>query len=221
MHTILNDIDLNTIYQRVLRTSTDQPGFYYKDLGKDLDSYTFRQTMVEVKNGLSELCQMYTEFQLNYQWLGRFSHQSTSGFHRDSSTPHSVLMLGYEPTEIDSSVSLADYTKLIKEEGLAVEEYFGAKEEINGANKDYPIEDYATELLPFPKDHYRLVILNNSRSFEEETYGIFHRGEILQKDLSKDRILDSIMLTLCKKGTAEQYSDESVREFIQTDKVER
>lgn len=129
--------ELNTIYDKVFRESTDQPGFFYLDLGKKINSKTFRKWMVQLKEGLSNVCNLRTNKQLNYQWLGRFNHQHSSRFHRDSANEQSILMLGYEPTKISSKVYVADYTKLIEEQNTSLATYFGESQEVNTASSSF------------------------------------------------------------------------------------
>ncbi|MCR9248818.1 MAG: hypothetical protein NXI20_00285 [bacterium] len=212
--------ELEEIYKNVFRDSTAQPGFFFKDFGKDIGSEDFRAVMVELKEGLTELVNKNTDHQLNYHWLGRFDHQHTSGFHRDSADPNSVLMLGYEPTTIDSRVFLADFSKLVEDKGISMIEYFGG-DDINTARDEKEIEPYVTELTPFPKDTYRLVILNNAKSFNQPSFGMFHRGEVPEKSNGSDRVINSIMMYQTDKGTVESYGEKEVAEFINTQEVNR
>ena len=213
--------ELHVIYETVLRESTQHAGFYFKDFGAQLGSEKLRKSMVELKEGLSAISAQRTAHQLNYQWMGRFNHQHSSGFHRDSAHEHSFLILGYEPSKVDSRVSVADYSQLIADKKLSIEVYFEANTEVNIFNKNWDLAPYATELKPFPKENYRLLVLNNSKSFKEATFGVFHRGEVLQKSEQEDRILNSIMLYRADKGTAEQFNEEAVSDFITTDVVHR
>ncbi|MEL6535776.1 MAG: hypothetical protein AAFQ98_10210 [Bacteroidota bacterium] len=212
---------LEVIYQAVFRRSTEQPGFYFEDLGPQGDSSAFRKRMVALKEGLARLCKMHTRQRLNYQWMGRFSHQHTSQFHRDSAQPHSYLILGYEPTQVESKVSLADYTKLVEDQGISLAEYFGGSQEVNTANADPQLQRYVTELAPFPKNHYRLLLLNNSKSFETTTYGVFHRGEVLQKVAGEDRILNSLMLYTTTLEEEDPHTPQEVNNFVTTEHVDR
>lgn len=135
-HAAFSAKELHVVFEAVFRDSTIQPGFYYQDLGKQIDSKTFRQRMVALKDGLSNICELRLNKQLNYQWVGRFNHQHASRFHRDSAEAHSFLMLGYEPTKVDSKVYVADYTKLIETQNISLETYFGGSQDINTAADD-------------------------------------------------------------------------------------
>lgn len=212
---------LQAIYEAVFRNSSEQPGFYFQDFGSQIDSATFRQKMVELKEGLSNLCELRTNQQLNYQGIGRFNHQHSSRFHRDSAEEHSFLMLGYEPTQVDSKVYVADYTKYIESQNISLEAYFGGNQSVNTASDEQLLEPYITELEPFSKNHYRLLLVNNSKSFEAKTWGVFHRGEVLQKLEGEDRTLNYMMLHLCDTTVKEQYNAQKISDFINTRNVDR
>jgi len=213
--------ELDNIYHSVFRQSTDQPGFYYQDFGDQMDSKTFRRIMVELKNELSNISGIRSNKKLNYHWIGRFDHQHSSRFHRDSAAAHSFLILGYEPTKVDSRVSLADYTKHMESQSMSLKSYFGENEDINTIDNDELLAPYTTELTPFPKNHYRLILLNNSKSFEEPTFGVFHRGEVTQKIDGEDRIINSMMLHLCDKSVDELHDTQDVLNFVNTNKIDR
>ena len=201
---------LDIIYKSVFRNSTKQTGFYYQDFGTKMDSKTFRQKMVELKNGLSKICNIRINKRPNYQGLGRFNQQHSSRLHRDSAQEHTFLMLGYEPTKVQSKVFIADYTKYIENHNLSIAAFFGGVQDVNTIENDSLLDSYITELKPFPKNHYRLVILNNSKSFKEKTFGVFHRGEILKKIKSGNRVLNYMMLRIGDENVEEQYDKQAI-----------
>lgn len=210
-----------TFYEKVFRNSIEQPGFHWVDFGKDIDSTIFRQKMVDLKDELTELCRIHLHQELIYQWLARFNHQHTSRFHRDSAAEHSILMLGYEPTQVDSQVYIADYSKLIEKENTSLIDFFGGNEDVNIPFDESSLASYSTELLPFPKNHYRLLVLNNSKSFEDKTYGVFHRGDIPEKIEGEDRVINSVMLNIGEIGTKENYKEKEIVDFVTTNKIDR
>lgn len=210
-----------TIYNNIFRESTKQTGFYYLNLGSKLDSKVFRQLMVEFKNALSNLCKQHLKKELHYQSLGRFNHQNTSKPHRDTAGNHSFLMLGYEPTMVESKAYITDYSKYIEHKGISIETFFGEDKEANLVDDISLLEDYKTEMKPFNKDDYRILIANNSRSYEETTLGVFHSAEITKKLDNQDRILNYIMLQLSDLNSEEQYTLQNVQEFLSTDKINR
>lgn len=210
-----------TIYNNTFRESTKKDGFYYLNLGSKSNSKTLRQLMVDLKNALSTLCNQHLKKELHYQSLGRFNHQNTSKPHRDTADNHSFLILGYEPTMVESKAYITDYSKYIEYEGISIETFFGEDMEANLVEGISSLENYSTEIKPFNKDDYRILIANNSRSYEESTFGVFHSAEIPKKLDGQDRILNYMMLRLSNLNCKEQYSLQNVQEFLSTDKVNR
>jgi hypothetical protein len=60
---------------------------------------------------------------LSYHWLVRFDQQVNTPFHVDNAADQSFLMLGYEPSEIESELHIADYYKYANESGTATKDY--------------------------------------------------------------------------------------------------
>lgn len=212
---------LNTIYDAVFRESTNQPGYYFIDFGAIIDSETFRERMVSLKDGLSEICEFRSNKQLSPQVMGRFNHQHSSRFHRDTAVENSFLMLGYEPTRVDSKVYVADYTKYMECQNISLETYFKGDQEVNTVDNDQVLRPYISEVTPFPKSNYRLLLLNNSKSFEEKTFGVFHRAEVSQELKEEDRLLHYMMLNLREKRIGTAAEEKAILDFINSDKINR
>ncbi len=201
------------IFKSVFRHSTEQPGFYVLDFSHQIDAITFRQYMVDIKQVLGNLCKVRLNKKLDYQSVGRFNHQNTSKLHRDTAMPHSFLMLGYEPTEVKSNMYIADYSRFIEDQGMTIESYFKGDHETNQPYGNLP-KSYITQLPPFVKDHYRLLLLNNSKSFEKPTLGVFHAAEIYETLPNEPRILNYMMMYLCDLETKDAYSEEAIKGFV-------
>lgn len=213
--------EIETAYNAVFRSSTNQPGFYSWDFGSQIDSKTFRQYMVDLKKELSKLCGLQLNKQLNYQSVGRFNHQHTSKLHRDTANNHSFLMLGYEPTTVDSKVYVADYSKYLEEKNITLEAFFGGDREANLVENNNVLEPYKTEFTSFKKENYSLLLLNNSKSFDETTFGIFHAANIPNKVETQDRVINYMMMQLSENNEKEQYDSQIIDEFVSTNKVNR
>jgi hypothetical protein len=48
---------------------------------------------------------------LSYHWLVRFDQQVNTPFHVDNAADQSFLMLGYEPSEIESELHIYKYMR--------------------------------------------------------------------------------------------------------------
>jgi hypothetical protein len=109
------------VSKNVFRTNTNEVGFIHLDFGKNLTPYQFR-SMVDLKNELSKFTIVKYDKKLSYHWLVRFDQQVNTPFHVDNAADQSFLMLGYEPSEIESELHIADY-KYANESGTATKDY--------------------------------------------------------------------------------------------------
>lgn len=208
--------EVQTIYNAVFRDSTSQPGFYFRDFGSEIGAKPFREQMIDLKNKLSSLCEAQQSKRLNYQSLGRFNHQHSSKFHRDTSDANSFLMLGYEPTKIDSKVCVADYTRYFEHQNKPLDGSFDGYVDTNIVDNDQLPSTYVTELSPFIKSNYRLLFLNNGESF-----GVFHGAEVANIIDNQDRVINYMMMYLCDLHVDEPYSTKNVIDFVNMEKIDR
>lgn len=206
-------------FNAIFRQSTKQPGYFYWNLGSNLDSHRFRLLLIKLKKELSVQCEQKLNKKLLLKSLGRFNQQHSSKPHRDTSVDHSFLILGYEPTNVDSKIFVTDYTKYIEEHHLSLEEFFGKNKDANLVKDTSAFSSYINEIKSFTKKHYRILIVNNSKSFEEKTYGVFHSAEIPKKTETEDRIINYVMLQLSDLKSKEQYTTQDIEEFLNTDNV--
>ncbi|MCU0431342.1 MAG: hypothetical protein MUF42_15370 [Cytophagaceae bacterium] len=213
--------NIDTIYRKVFRTDYTEPGFIVIDFGLTFTSEKLRETMVKLKNQLSQLHIERAGQKLLYQWMGRFDQQETTKFHLDNAADQSFLMLGYEPSVIKSKLLFADYSALAKSMNISGEEYFEKYNPmfIDGENL---LKPFITEIEGFREDSYKIVLMNNSNSNKpEETIGVFHKAEIIQKDLTKERVINSTMMYSANVEENERFSYEEQQKFITTDKISK
>lgn len=83
------------------------------------------------------------------------------------------------------------------------------------------LEPYTTKIKQFPKDIYKIIFINNSNaSTENKTRGIFYIAKILKQDLTKSRVINSMMLNMtCENEKDRNNISES--EFIITDHIRK
>jgi hypothetical protein len=106
-------------------------------------------------------------------------------------------MLGYEPSEIESELHIADYYKYANESGTATK----------GSSSSSIFKDEGSELAPYvtkvklvQSDSFTIVLINNSNpKSDPETLGVFHKA-VIKPDLSKSRIVNSMVLNMLPKG---------------------
>jgi len=220
----IKEINIKNIAQycinNVFRTNTNQAGFVHLDFGKQIGSNQLRSIMVDLKAEFSKYTAEQFNKTLSYQWLGRFDQQVTTPYHLDNAGDQSFLMLGYEPSEIESELYLADYHKFSRESETASNQHF---------DKTYPIfkgdetllKPYITEVSPFKKDTYKIILLNNSNSNpENETLGVFHMARIIKQDLNKSRVINSMMLNMMSESENNE-KEISEDEFKTTDHISK
>jgi hypothetical protein len=66
--------------------------------------------------------------------------------------------------------------------------------------------------------------MNNSNSNtnkHSETIGLFHKAEIIQKDPTKERVINSTMIYSGNIEDIESFSEEQQQNFITTDKISK
>jgi hypothetical protein len=203
-----------SLFASVFRRDFTQPGFAVLDFGRDYSSEKLRGTMVALKNALHERCLHETGRALHYQWLGTFDQQATTKFHRDNAPAQSFLMLGYEPTKVKSRVFLADYLLFARDHNISEADYFEHHNPMY-VEREQALAPYTTEVMPFDETTYKIVLINNSNSTENNgTLGLLHKAEMLTPDPRESRIVNSMMLAFAESGEAELVSEAQAAAFL-------
>jgi len=206
-----------TIFAKVFRTQHEAPGFALLSYEGAMDSKRLRKYMVDLKNGLSRLCEKELGEELDYCWLARFDQQETTKFHRDNAPVDSFLMLGYEPTTVESRLQIADYHQLVTERRIPVEEYYAAHNPMFKDGEE-ELKPYIQEVEGFDKAAYQIALINNSDLRSAKTFGVLHKAEMLQKDPTQARVVNSMMLCL---NPSDKLTKEEERKFLETDAISR
>lgn len=218
------EINIQNIAQHcidnVFRTNVDSAGFIHLDFGKDLNSIQLRSIMVELKKELSKFTLKKFNKELTYHWLVRFDQQVNTPFHLDNAGEQSFLMLGYEPSEIESELYLADYYKYANYSGMAPEGYLKNFSPVF-KNDEALLAPYITKVKPFKSDRYKIVLINNSNpNSDRETLGVFHKAVIVNPDLNKSRIVNSMLINMSSQLNSSENENKEV-EFINTDVISK
>lgn len=204
------------IYKKVFRTDFSEPGFVIIDFGSSLTSEKLRESMVELKNNLNLIHRERFGAKLMYQWMGRFDQQETTKFHIDNAAEQSFLMLSYEPTVIKSKLYFADYIQFAKSVNLSVKEYFKKYNPMftDGENL---LKPYITEIEGFREETFKIALMNNSSTdLPESTFGVLHKAEMIQKDLTKQRVINSTMIYSGDIEDKESFTAAQQQDFITT-----
>jgi len=197
---VIQDINIKNITQscieNVFRTNTEKKGFIHLDFGENLTSLQLRAIMVELKKELSTFTTCQFNKSLSYHWLVRFDQQVNTPFHLDNTEEQSFLMLGYEPSEIESELYIADYYKYANDSEAAPKDYLKNFTPVFKEDESL-LAPYITKVQSFNSNTYKIVLINNSnpKSYRE-TLGVFHKAKIINPDLSKSRIVNSMILNM-------------------------
>ena len=194
------------------------PGFALLDVGHNVDSRTLRSWMVVLKRRLSEFSLGRGGRPFIFRSMARFDQQETTKFHLDGAPAQSLLMLGYEPSNVESRLFLADYSRAAFELGITPERFLS---EFNPMYKkgEEILTRYVTELPRPTAGHSRILLINNSSApFSEartNALGVMHKAMIVTPDDKERRIVNSTMLAL----DGEEIADEKQEEFVRTDAI--
>lgn len=210
-------------FQKVFRTQLSEPGFVLlpfehfsenAEASKAEQSLVLRQKMVELKDLLSRFCQEHFNECLQYQWLGRFQQQNTTRFHRDNAASQSFLMLGYEPSEIDSELLIADYPAYAASRGWSADNFF---EHFNplAPGSDELLANFSTAITSFNRAQFQIVLLNNSDE-TPRTLGVLHKAIVASPNASKPRVINSMMLQMHSEPLNSTIGQRELHEFLST-----
>ncbi len=209
------------VYKLVCRCDFIQPGFALVRLPKDMTALHQRRLMVDLKEQLSLLYQSDKGPALDWFNMTRFDQKNTTKPHRDGAPNDSLLLLGYEPTTVQSKLSMADYSKCAQTLGITpaafLEDYNPMYEK--GLELLAP---YTTHVSEFDITRYQLLIINNSCNnlpAEEPTWqGVLHCATV--SNGSGSRVINSTSICPRAKDDSAHSHDsvtvnaDTVREFL-------
>jgi hypothetical protein len=206
---------IDEVYARACRRSLDQPGFCLVDLGPEYGSANQRRLMVDLKLAMAERHRRDAGETLMYQSATRFDQQGTTKLHRDGGPDQCFLMLGYEPTPIQSMVSMADYARCAADRGMSESELLELYNPMfaDGAEMLAP---YVTRLCAFDNRRFQILLINNSMRPTGASggwLGVLHGAEIPHPDQSASRVINSSLIVSAPLDQAEMLRFEELEEF--------
>lgn len=202
------------VFAAAWRLDLTQPGFCVIDLGASVNSHDLRSRMLALKDQLNEVA----ERRLIFRSMARFDQQVTTKFHLDGAPAESMLMLGYEQSNVESRLFLADYTHAAFDLGITPQQF---SEDFNPMFKkgEELLLPYTTELPQPAEGHSRILLVNNSHlPFAEartNSLDVMHKAVIVTPNEAERRIINSTMLVT----EGEEISIEKQEEFVMTDKI--
>jgi hypothetical protein len=208
------------VYHHVFRTDFSEPGFALIDLGPDCGSEGQRQLMINLKNEFSRLEGTHRGRELVYQSLTRFDQQVTTKPHRDGGPDESILMLGYEPSLIESRLEMSDYSKCAHDLGMTPADFLDRFNPMFSAGRDQLVT-YTTPIDHFDNRSYQIVIINNSmKPFGDGLVGVLHTATIINPNPDLRRVINSTMLAVVSQGEGGGAAEEQ-NDFLTTAVVRR
>jgi len=162
----------------VLRSDQTKPGFCLLSFAKKINSHELRKNMLRVASLFKKMKPVSA---------GRFNQQENAPFHLDSGAPNNILILGYEPTEVDSTPAIADFHAAANANKVTPESFLNTLNPmfLNGRSLLAP---YITSLTNDKKEPWILVINNGKAT------GVMHAVDIHEVRPNCPRIVNSLML---------------------------
>lgn len=210
------------VYSRTCRTSLDEPGFCALNLGPAIGSRRLRQWMVDLKQALALIHAGVRGQTLAFLSAARFDQQVTTKFHLDGGPAECFLMLGYEPTEVDSELQIADYAKAAHAVGLSPKEFLARHNPMFQAGLEM-IQPYVTTIPCFSQTDYQIVCVNNSwAAMDGQSWqGTLHAAKIVNANESKRRIINSALIAGVPLDSADGLPELELQDFVTSDFVHR
>lgn len=209
-------------YPSVCRCDWVKTGFCLIDLGAEFGSRAMRAGMVEMVAEFDRLFREVRRKRLDIQSMTRFDQQSTTKPHRDGSDEESVLVLGYEPTLIDSRLFLSDFSVCAGSQGLYPAEFL---EKFNPmyARGAKLLTPFTTELTEFNPRHFQILIINNScargKLNGRTMQGVLHHAEVPHPRTDALRIINSVVLTPQPLHSQPRLPIEERQRFLESDEL--
>jgi hypothetical protein len=208
------------VFENVWRTSLSPPGFHWNDLDGGYDSRGLRAAMVALVHSLSDVVEHRTGRRFVPFSMGRFDQQVTTKFHLDGAPDESLLLLGYEPSEVESTLSIADYSRCAAYRGMSPSDFLDAFNPLFPAG-EAALRGEIVALPPIPRGWSRWVAINNSRRAPDpngaNSLGVLRRGEIPAPDPRLSRVVNSLILTPAQPPFVD--FNELTRGFVEDDRL--
>jgi len=211
-------------YVRAGRTDFRQPGFCLINLGADASSEALRRLMVDLMREMRGIHRSATRSDLVCLSAARFDQQVSTKAHRDGGPDECILILGYEPSDVQAELALADYAKCAFEMGLTPAEFLEGHNPMFRSGEQL-LHSYTTTLEGFSNRCYQIVLINNSvapYSPDRPAWqGVLHTASIRNPSDALRRVVNSMMIGSLPIGIPEEVPESQQEEFVTTRVVRR
>jgi hypothetical protein len=207
------------LFDSIFRTHLDSPGFAVIGFATAIEPSELRRFLVELKQEFGQIYHAERQKYLVYRSMMRFDQQVTTRFHLDGAPEESYLMLGYEPSEVQSELAIADYTRAAYDLGMTPA-LFLADFQRRPDFSEQILTDYITPVREFDSSRPHVWIVNNSRlpfrPEEGNSLGVMHQATIINPQPGKRRIVNSTMLCVVSAPSEEFVSASEQQEYLTT-----
>ena len=214
----------STLFHHTCRVGLQEAGFSLLQLGREWGSRALRQLMLDLLDELSILCQSQQGRPLRVLSMSRFNQQNTTRPHRDGGPAESLLLLGYEPTPIESRLSMVDYSACARDRGLTPMEFLDRHNPMFHSGRDV-WADYTTNLAEFDSREFQVLLINNSSAGYDENdshwQGVLHQATIPHPREDAVRVVNSIQLTPDTSPQITPITSDERRRFLTDDALGR
>jgi len=214
----------HAVYDRVCRTDFRAPGFCLLDLGSGTSSQELRRVMMAFKAEMRSIHRARTGRDLVLLSAARFDQQVTTKPHRDGGPDECFLMLGYEPTAVQSELAMSDYSRCAHDMGLTPAEFLEQHNPMLTAGQRL-LEKYTTRVVCFGNRSHQILFINNSSAPYADGaltwQGVLHTALIPNPDEAQRRVVNSVMVASVAQGTLEAVSAAEQAAFVSSNAVRR
>lgn len=209
-----------TMAGQTCRLDLRSAGFSLLRLGSDCSSKRLRALMLEVFDELSAIHQTEHAEPLVALSMSRFDQQTTTRPHRDGGPTESLLLLGYEPTPVESSLSIADYSVCADEMGLSPAEFLERHNPMFPIGNDLLVK-YTTTVDEFDPRQAQILLINNSAAEQDPPrwQGVLHQAKIPQPREDLRRVVNSMQITKMGNLECSPVTNEERHRFLTDDRL--
>ena len=204
------------VFNQTCRFNLTAPGFTLIDLGPRLGSRRLRRSMVGLQRELRQVLRATVGQDLIYLSMGRYAGlaraESLLAYH----APATLLMLGYEPSEVDSALRMTDYTKFAYELGLEPARLLESRDH----DEPFPAQ-YVTDVGLINPAHAQILLVNCNRGSirDDELLGVLHHTELRSASSDDQCVVNAATLAVAAPGAREPVTREQQKAFVQSDDV--
>lgn len=205
------------VHDLACRTGFHAPGFCLIDALSIVDAVSLRRFMIDLKLALARVHLARAGDSLVYLAMSRFDQRSTTRLHLDGGPDESLLMLGYEPSDLESRIEIADYARCAYDLGITPKEFLSRHNPMFSDDAGL-LRPYTVQLPGFSPEAYQVVCINNSSAryaIGRPTWqGVLHAARIGEAAGSGPRMVNSTLIGVASGQAADVIGASGQTAFI-------